>query len=40
MELTRCMNPDNGGGVGTARFYKDRIIFSGDDGDATYYIED
>lgn len=39
MELTRCMNPETGGGVGTARFYKDRIIFSGDDGDLTYYIE-
>jgi len=39
MELTGCMNPDNGGGVGIASFYKDRVIFSGDDGDITYYIE-
>ena len=40
MELTGCMNPETGGGVGRVGFYKDRIIFSGDDGKLTYYLED
>ena len=39
MELTNCMNPEDGSGVGTVGVYKDRIIISASDGNLTYYLE-
>jgi hypothetical protein len=39
MELTNCMRPTDGSGVGFVKVYKDRIIISNDDGNLTYYLE-
>ena len=39
MELTNCMNTEDGSGVGTVGVYKDRIIISASDGNLTYYLE-
>jgi hypothetical protein len=39
MELTSCMNPEDGSGVGTVGIYKNRIIVSASDGSLTYYLE-
>lgn len=39
MELSGCMNTEDGSGVGTVGVYKDRIIISASDGTLTYYLE-
>lgn len=39
MELTNCMSPEDGSGVGRVGVYKDRIIISASDGSLTYYLE-
>jgi hypothetical protein len=39
MELTNCMSPDDGSGIGDIDVYKDRIVINARDGSLTYYIE-
>jgi hypothetical protein len=39
MELTNCMRPTDGSGVGFVKVYKDRIIIANSDGNLTYYLE-
>lgn len=39
MELTNCMNPTNGSGVGFVKVFKNQIIISSSDATLTYYLE-
>jgi len=39
MQLTNCMSPDDGSGVGQVGVYKDKIIISTNEGSLTYYLE-
>ena len=39
MELTNCMSPEDGSGIGRVGIYKDRIVISASDGSLTYYLE-
>ena len=39
MELTNCMRPTDGTGVGIVKVSKDRIIISNSDGNLSYYLE-
>ena len=39
MVLTFCMSPISGGTLGKIVVYKDRLIWNGDDGSLTFYIE-
>ena len=39
MELTNCMSPEDGSGIGDIDVYKDRIVINARDGSLTYYLE-
>jgi hypothetical protein len=39
MQLTNCMSPDDGSGIGQVGVYKDKIIISTNEGSLIYYIE-
>jgi hypothetical protein len=39
MELTNCMSPEDGSGIGRVGIYKDRIIITASDGSLTYFLE-
>ena len=39
MELTNCMSPEDGSGIGDIDVYKDRSVINARDGSLTYYLE-